>query len=92
MSDAFGFLLAGFGVVMITLFSLAVVCAGIGALFKKFPVLAAAGTPKAEERSAKNVVPQGVSENVVAVIGAAVDQALGGRYRVSSIKRLDKKD
>lgn len=89
--DAVGYLLAGFGIVMLTLLALAIVCAAIGALFKAFPGLATAGAAVVPEKPAPSRVESGVDEEVVAVIGAAVDQALGGRYQIKSVKPLDRK-
>ena len=86
-----GYLLAGFGIVMLTLLALAVVCSAICALFKAFPGLAAAGMVAAPEKGTPSRVQSGVDEKVVAVIGVAVDQALGGRYRIKSVTPLEKK-
>lgn len=89
--DTVGYLLTGFCIVMLTLLALALVCSAIGALFRAFPKLATAGMPSPEKKSVSNRSSSGVDEKVVAVIGAAVDQALGGRYRIKSIAPLGKK-
>ncbi|MFL3657658.1 MAG: hypothetical protein ACJ07L_06335 [Opitutales bacterium] len=56
-----------------------------------FPAMAAAGMPVAKEKSVVNPTPSGVDPKVVAVIGVAVDQALGGRYRIKSVTPLNEK-
>lgn len=91
LGGAIGYLLAGFGIVMLTLLALAVVCTAIGALFKAFPALATAGMMAAPKKASPSRAQSGVDEKVVAVIGAAVDQALGGRYRIKSVTPLEKK-
>ncbi len=91
VGDAVSYLLMGFGIVMLTLLSLAIVCTAIGSLFKAFPGLAAAGMPPVPAKSNSRRTQTGADEQVVAVIGAAVDQALGGRYRIKSVTPLDKK-
>lgn len=91
LDGAVGYLLAGFGIVMLTLLALAVVCSAIGALFKAFPGLAAAGMVAVPEKATPSRAHSGVDEKVVAVIGVAVDQALGGRYRIKSVTPLEKK-
>jgi Na+-transporting methylmalonyl-CoA/oxaloacetate decarboxylase gamma subunit len=91
LGDVIRDLLVGFSIVMLTLLALAVVCTVIGALFKAFPGLAAAGMVAAPEKGTPSRAQSGVDEKVVAVIGAAVDQALGGRYRIKSVTPLEKK-
>ncbi len=89
--DSVGYLLAGFGIVMLTLFSLAVVCALIGSLFRAFPGLATAGVEETPAKRTPAPSNEGVDQKVIAVIGAAVDQAMGGRYRIKAVKPLDGK-
>lgn len=87
--DAFGFLVTGFTVVMLTLVSLAVVCGLVGALFRKFPFLAGQAEAVPARRSGTSGGP--ADARLMAVIGAAVDQALGGRHRIVSVKPVEKK-
>jgi len=92
-SDDVTYLLTGFGIVMLTLLSLAVVCWLVGLLFRRYPSLAEAGMVKEPAKPAKrSAAPTVGSANgqITAVIGAAVDQALGGRYRIMSVRKLDK--
>lgn len=87
--ESLSFLLAGFSIVMLTLLALAIVCGGVGALFRTFPVLA--GKVVQEEEKPKRRPANAVDDALLAVISAAVDQSLGGRYRIKSVKPLGKK-
>ena len=91
LGDAISFLLAGFSVVMLTLLALAVICSLVGALFRAFPALASAGVDKTPAKQPVAPRAHGVDEKVIAVIGAAVDQAMGGRYRINSVTPVEKK-
>ena len=84
------YLLVGFGVVMATLLALAFVCRVVGWFFGRFPVLASVGTEADSKPSGGGEAPE-VDGRIVAVIGAAVDQALGGRYRIKSISPVSKR-
>jgi|GEM_PF-2910724 len=89
-SDNFTYLISGFGIVMLTLLSLAVVCWLVGILFRRFPQLAQAGRQASPVGKKEPSALSASDPQLIAVIGAAVDQALGGRYRIKSIRRLDK--
>lgn len=89
MGEAVKFLLAGFTVVVATLLSLAAITAIVGWIFRTFPALA--GTTKAPaSKSASPVPADEVDGPLMAAIGTAVDQALGGRYRICSVKPTSK--
>lgn len=92
ISESVGYLVTGFTVVMGTLLSLAFVCSLVGFLFKKFPALA--GKPEAVEENMpkrKTLSASAVDSALLSVIGAAVDQSLGGRYRIKTVTPLGKK-
>lgn len=86
MTDAIGFLLTGITVVVATLLVLALVTSLVGWVFSRFPALAGA----ARSRSGK-AVGRTVDDALMVVISSAVDQTLGGRYRVLSVKPTSKK-
>ena len=92
-SDSVTYLISGFGIVMLTLLSLAIVCWLVGILFRRYPRLSEAGGNAEPKRSAAPPVKAGsgpTNSQIVAAIGAAVDQALGGRYRIKNVRKLDK--
>ena len=93
LGDSVTYLISGFGIVMLTLLSLAIVCWLVGILFRRFPRLAEAGgsaEPKRAAPSSAAAEAGSTDSQVVVAIGAAVDQALGGRYRIKSVRKSDK--
>ena len=90
LGDAVTFLLQGFGVVLATLLSLAIICGMAGFLFRSYPILALAGAESLAKPKRKTVPASAVDPQLLSVIGTAVDQTLGGRYRIKSVTPLGK--
>jgi len=93
--EATSYLLVGFGVVMLTLLALAIVCSLVGSLFRRFPALAGKAPESSVKvrrpsRAAQSIQAATVDTALLAAIGAAVDQTLGGRYRIKSVTPVGK--
>ena len=92
IGESISFLLQGFGVVMATLLALAIVCALVGLLFRRFPALSGTPAPLGSHRLKKAAAAAGaIDPAILSVISAAVDQSYGGRYRIKSVKTVDGK-
>ncbi len=89
IGEAVKFLLAGFTVVVATLLALAVITAIVGWVFRKFPALAGAAKSPAAKSPSRAPADE-IDGPLMAAIGTAVDQALGGRYRICSVKPASK--
>lgn len=92
LGEAVIYAVFGFLIVLITLLALALASGFFGQLFVRIPWLARAGSGAsgARERSETTLPPRKSDDRTgqITAIAAAVDQALGGRYRVVSARHL----